>query len=117
MPTIDVWSPVFVPVTVPFSVPLVIVAPLILVAVATPKTGVTNVGDIKGAFKASSLTKSVCADKVPVIRPHTPEPPEPSTNVQPVPPSGLYFLAVSVSNNNPLTVELGFVSDDKHNTI
>src|ERR1035437_3260600 len=46
-------SPVFDPVTEPFNVPDVIVAPLIDVAVAAPRDGVVNAGEIRGALRAS----------------------------------------------------------------
>lgn len=55
IPTIEVWSPVLVPVTLPLRVPLVIVAPFIDVAVATPRDGVVNDGDTRGAFAARAV--------------------------------------------------------------
>lgn len=61
-------SPVFVPVTDPLSVPLVIVAPLILVAVATPRTGVTRVGLVANTRApdpvSSLITPASCAEVV-----------------------------------------------------
>ena len=59
-----VWSPVFVPVTLPLRVPDVIVAPFMLVAVATQRDGVVNEGGISGASTAgcsyASLALGYC---------------------------------------------------------
>lgn len=54
--------------TDPLSVPLVIVAPLILVAVATPRTGVTRVGLVANTRApdpvSSLITPASCAEVV-----------------------------------------------------
>ncbi len=67
------------PVTLPLSVPLVIVAPFILVAVATPSTGVTRVGLVANTrdplpvsslithFNSSEVVEANCAS-VPEVR-------------------------------------------------
>lgn len=69
-----VSSPVFVPVTDQFNVPLVIVAPFIEVAVATPRIGVTRVGEVVNdtfpvPFVASSPTTQALSYS---MRPDTP---------------------------------------------
>lgn len=61
-------SPVFVPVALPLRVQLVIVAPLILVAVATPSDGVTRVGEVANTRDqdpvSSLITHFNCSDVV-----------------------------------------------------
>ena len=58
----------FVPVTLPLRVPLVIVAPFILVAVATPRDGVTKVGEVANTRDpepvSSLITVASCAEVV-----------------------------------------------------
>jgi len=79
-----VSSPVFVPVTEPLRVPLVIVAPFILVAVATPRTGVTRVGEVANTrdpepvsslithFNCSEVVAANCASVHDVSASHPP---------------------------------------------
>lgn len=79
-----VWLPVFVPVTDPFRVPLVIVAPLIVVAVAAPSTGVTRVGLVANTrdpepvsslitpFNSSEVVAANCASVHEVSASHPP---------------------------------------------
>lgn len=87
-PETDVWSPVLepetlvVPVTVSAGVlPPVIVTPLILVAVATPKEGDVKEGESSGALRSSADCKSVWAERVPVIDPQVPPPHPPPESI------------------------------------
>lgn len=74
----------FVPVTLPLSVPLIIDAPFILVAEATPRDGVTRVGEVANTrdpdqvsslithFNSSEVVAANCASVHEVSASHPP---------------------------------------------